>query len=153
MPETDGGAGALQYPESVLLVGAAQSVWNGSKALVRIEMEVSGKLENRMAGEGIVPLECVFITDSDMRHIRRRHSRGEEPRGQVSLAPGDFAVLPEVLNDFDTCERTGIDKLGNKLFLLSKEIDGTWYVVTVQRGKRKLQVKTMWKRSLPGASC
>lgn len=106
-----------------------------------------------MAGEGIEPLECVFITDSDMRHIKRAHSRGEELRGQVSLAPKDFAVLPEILNEFETCEHTATDKLGNKLFLLTKRVGGTWYVVTVQRGKRKLQVKTMWKRDVPGASC
>ena len=56
-----------------------------------------------------------------------------------------------MLNDFDTCEHTDTDKFGNKKFLLTKDISGVYYVVTIQRGKKKLEMKTMWKR--PGASC
>lgn len=39
------------------------------------------------------------------------------------------------------------------IFLLRKDIDGNVYVVTIQRGKRKLQIKTMWKENRSGASC
>ena len=104
-----------------------------------------------MAEQGIEPLETVFITDSDIRHIKRKHSGKEAERGQLTVAPADFRFLPDVLNDFDTCEHVDTDKLGNKKFLLTKRIDDVFYVVTIQRGKRKLEVKTMWKR--PGASC
>ena len=153
MAEKSAREAVAEYPESSLLVGAAQSVWDGSTALVRIEIGVAEKLGERMAEEGIAPLECVFITDSDIRHIKRGHAEGEESRGQASLAPEDFGIIPRVLNEFETCEHTDTDRLGNKRFLLTKEVGGIWYVVTVQRGKRKLQIKTMWKRNVPGASC
>ena len=132
-------------------MGAAQSVWDGSAAVVTIKIDVSTKLCAEMKKHGIEQLECVFITDSDIRHIRRNHVKGERNRGQIPISPGDFAWLPEVLNDFDSCEHSDTDKLGNKKFLLTKLIGDAFYVVTIQRGRKKLEVKTMWKR--PGASC
>ena len=139
-------------PEAALLVGAAKSVWAGGTALVTIQIEVSEKLRERLGGEGITPLESVFITDSDIRHIRKRHASDEKRRGQPPVTPDDFSVIPDVLCDFDSFEHTDTDKLGNKKFLLTKLVGDEYYVVTIQRGKRKLEVKTMWKRR-PGASC
>lgn len=78
---------------------------------------------------------------------RRQHG------GQQSIVPSDFALIPKVLNEFDACEHADTDKLGNKKFLLRKEIGDTVYLVTAQRGKRKLEVKTMWKAHRSGASC
>ena len=98
-------------------------------------------------------LESVFITDSDIRHIKRKHGAAEEERGQLTIEPADFANIPEVLNDFDTCEPSGIDKLGNKKFVLTKDLGSVVYVVTIQRGRQKLGVKTMWKMNQSGASC
>nr|WP_253904665.1 hypothetical protein [Adlercreutzia sp. ZJ473] len=65
-------------------------------------------------------LESVFITDSDIRHIKRKHGDNEEQRGQSNIKPKDFACIPLVLNDFDSCEHIDTDKLGNKKFLLKK---------------------------------
>lgn len=142
---------STQFPESAILVGAAESVWAGSNAIVKIQIEVSSKLKNFMAIQGIFPLETVFITDSDIRHIMKRHTSREEERGQLEILPSDFSLLPEVLNDFDSCKHSDTDKLENKKFLITKQIGDVYYVVTIQRGKRKLEVKTMWK--MPGASC
>lgn len=148
---TSGDGSHPQPVETALLTGAAESIWAGSMAVVTIQLEVSDRLKKTMEQHGVCPLESVFITDSDIRHIMRRHTSREKERGQLSIAPNDFASLPAVLNDFDTCEHTDTDKLGNKKFLLTKRIGDVYYAVTIQRGKRKLQVKTMWKR--PGASC
>ena len=137
--------------DSSLLVGAAESVWSGSRSLVTIQIEVSEKLREHMEQYGILPLESVFITDSDIRHIVKRHAGQEESRGQLTIEPSDFSCIPVVLNDFDTCEHSDTDKMGNKKFLLTKQVGDLFYVVTIQRGKKKLEVKTMWKR--PGASC
>ena len=98
-------------------------------------------------------LLSVFITDSDIRHIKRKHGSDEERRGQITIVPDDFSCIPQVLNEFDSCEHTDTDKLGNKKFLLKKNIGGTVYLVTIQRGKRKLEIKTMWKENRSGASC
>lgn len=135
--------------ESRLLVEAAQAVWDGDTQAVRVDIPASPQLVERMRGEGVDLLESVFITDSDMRHIRRQHSSHEEQRGQVSLGPLDFAAIPLVVNGFDSCEYTQTDRLGNRKFLLARRVGGVYYVVLVQRGRRRLQVKTMWKRSAP----
>lgn len=141
------------YPEESLLVGAAESIWQGSDAKVNIGIDVSEKLIEAMKPYLEAPLELVFITDSDMRHIKRKHGSTEEARGQQTITPADFACIPGVLNDFDTCDLVDTDKLGNKKFLLQKNIDNDVYVVTIQRGKKKLQIKTMWKINRSGASC
>ena len=44
--------------------------------------------------------------------LRRQHG------GQQSIVPSDFALIPKVLNEFDACEHTGTDKLGNKKSLV-----------------------------------
>lgn len=48
---------------------------------------------------------------------------------------------------------TRTDKAGNKKSLVRKEIGDTAYLVTAQRGKGKLEVKTMRKAHRSGASC
>ena len=144
---------AERYPESDVLVGAAESVWNGSDARINISIDVSSKLVNHMSDYLPEALLSVFITDSDIRHIKRKHGSDEERRGQITIVPDDFSCIPQVLNEFDSCEHTDTDKLRNKKFLLKKNIGGTVYLVTVQRGKRKLEIKTMWKENRSGASC
>lgn len=144
---------AERYPESDVLVGAAESVWNGSDARINISIDISSKLVNHMSDYLPEALLSVFITDSDIRHIKRKHGSDEERRGQITIVPDDFSCIPQILNEFDSCEHTDTDKLGNKKFLLKKNIGGTVYLVTVQRGKRKLEIKTMWKENRSGASC
>ncbi|MCI8305199.1 hypothetical protein [Adlercreutzia muris] len=144
---------AQRYPESEVLVGAAESVWSGSDARINISIDAGSKLVNYMSGYLPEALISVFITDSDIRHIKRKHGSDEEERGQITIVPDDFSCIPRVLNEFDSCEHTDTDKLGNKKFLLKKNIGGTVYLVTVQRGKRKLEIKTMWKENRSGASC
>ncbi len=141
------------YPEESLLVGAAESVWSGSDARINIGIDVSAKLVEEMREYIPEDLSLVFITDSDIRHIMKRHGKAEESRGQVTITPKDFACIPIVLNEFDTCESVDTDKLGNRKFLLKKNIEGNIFLVTVQRGKRKLEIKTMWKENKSGASC
>lgn len=142
-----------KYPEESLLVGAAESIWDGSEVRINIGIDVSAKLVERMRAYLPEELTLVFITDSDIRHIKKKHGQSEELRGQVTIMPEDFARIPIVLNEFDTCEFVDTDKLGNKKFLLSKDIDGNIYLITIQRGKRKLEIKTMWKENRSGASC
>ena len=138
-------------PNQPMLIGAARSIWEGSSALMTIEIAIESKLETAMKEHGITPLERVFITDSDIRHIRKHHAKNAQSRGQIDIVPDDFGCIPIVLNDFDSCRHADTDRLGNKRLELVKRIDDAFYVITVQRGERKLEVKTMWKK--PGASC
>ena len=113
------------YPEESLLVGAAESVWKGSDARVNISIDVGQRLADTIGEEIEGQLECVFITDSDIRHIRRKHGANEERRGQQSIVPNDssrkFSTSP-------THAITRTDKAGNKKSLVRKEIGAppTW---------------------------
>ncbi|MDR0645391.1 MAG: hypothetical protein LBG05_10910, partial [Treponema sp.] len=74
----------------------------------------------------------------------------ESLRGQEDIAPDDFAFIPLVLNEFDTAEHTGEDKLGNKKILFTKKISGTVYLATIERGPSKMEIRTFWKMREPG---
>lgn len=141
------------YPEESVLVNAAESVWSGTGSQINIQIEVSEKLISRMREYLPGTLSLAFITDSDIRHIKKKHGQLEESRGQVTITPKDFACIPAVLNEYDSCECVGTDKLGNKKFVIRKDIEGCIYLVTAQKGKRKLEIKTMWKKNRSGASC
>lgn len=53
--------------------------------------------------------------------LRRQHG------GQQSIVPSDFALIPKALNEFNTCERTDTDKLGNKKsFFRKSKTPSTW---------------------------
>jgi len=140
-----------QNPNRSLLVGAAQSIWEGSDARMTIEIDIEERLRNEMKSHGISQLKRVFITDSDIRHIMKHHTKNEPKRGQINIVPEDFGIIPKVLSEFDICQHVDTDLLGNMKFELVKTIGDMFYVVTIQRGKKKLEVKTMWKK--PGASC
>jgi hypothetical protein len=144
---------ALDYPEIPALVGAASSIWQGGDVAVTIHIAASEKLREELKDSYTDGLESVFITDSDIRHIKRTHGAGEQKRGQVEIKPSDFAVIPLILNDFDSITHTNTDKLGNKRFLITKDIGDTAYIATIQRGKKKMEIKTFWKMKVSGASC
>ena len=140
------------YPEESLLVGAAESVWKGSDARVNISIDVGQRLADTIGEEIEGQLECAFITDSDIRHIRRKHGANEERRGQQSIVPNDFALIPKVLNESDACDHA--DGQGGQQEVPREKGDrGTAYLVTAQRGKGKLEVKMMRKAHRSGASC
>jgi len=141
------------YPETSALVGAAQSVWGGSDALITISIFVSIVLSDKLRELLDKDIESIFITDSGIRHIKKTHSHGEECRGQVDILPEDFAALPLILNEFDDVSKSNADKLGNSRLLFTKDIGDMAYVVTVSRGEKKLEIKTFWKRKMSGASC
>lgn len=133
-------------PDASLLYGAAKSVWEGSLSSITIHIPILKKLKTKMKEYGISDLTSLFITDSDIRHIRNKHSSGEEKRGQINIEPSDFALLNIVINDFDECLQLEQDRLGNSKFKFIKRCRSTWYIVTVQRGKPKLEILSMWKR-------
>jgi hypothetical protein len=92
-------------------------VWNGSDSLVKIEMPVSGRLCAewlKLPGKNI---QTVFLTDSDIQHIKKKHGSNEAARGQVDITPDDFALIPLVLNDFDQAGHDLTDRRGNKKLL------------------------------------
>jgi len=142
-----------KYPEAAAFVGAAASVWNGSNSLAKVEMAVKGRLHAELRKLLNKDIRTVFLTDSDIRHIKKKHGSNEAARGQIDIIPEDFALIPLVLNEFDKAEQSLTDKLGNKKLIFQKNCDGMVYVATVERGESKIEVRTFWKMRIPGASC
>jgi hypothetical protein len=141
------------YPEAALLVDLARNVWNGHSSTVKIEFAVSDRLRAEFLNLTGKDIQAVFITDSGARHIKKQHGQGEALRGQVDIAPDDFAFIPLVLNEFDTAEHTGEDNRGNKKIVFTKKISGTVYLATIERGPSKMEIRTFWKMRGPGTSC
>jgi len=141
------------YPEADAFVGAATSVWNGSTSPIKVEMVVKGRLYSELKKLLNKDIQTIFLTDSDIRHIKKKHGGKETERGQVDITPDDFALIPLVLNEFDKVEHDITDKMGFKKLLFQKNCEGLVYIATVERGENKMEVRTFWKMHIPGASC
>jgi hypothetical protein len=141
------------YPESDAFAGAAASVWNGSSSPVKIEMVVKGRLYTELKKLLNKDIQTVFLTDSDIRHIKKKHGSNEAAKGQIDITPNDFALIPLVLNEFDKIEHDLTDKMGFKKLLFQKKCEGLVYLAAVERGEYKMEVRTFWKMRVPSASC
>jgi hypothetical protein len=141
------------YPEADAFAGAAASIWNGSTSPVKIEMVVKGKLYAELKKLLNKDIQTVFLTDSDIRHIKKKHGSNEAGRSQINITPDDFALIPLVLNEFDKVEHDLTDKMGFKKLLFQKKCEGLVYLAAVERGEYKMEVRTFWKMRVPGASC
>ena len=142
-----------KYPESAAFAGVAASVWNGSNSPAKVEMAVKGRLYTELKKLLNKDIQTVFLTDSDIRHIKKKHGSNEVAKGQIDITPDDFALIPLVLNEYDKVEHSLTDKLGYKKLLFQKTCDGVIYVAAVERGETKVEVRTFWKMRVPGASC
>jgi hypothetical protein len=134
-----------QYPEAPLLVAMAESTWSGNHKSVKIEFSLSEGLKIKLTELLGKEIQKIFITDSDARHIKKHHGQNEEKRGQIDITPADFALIPVVLNEYDTAEQTGEDKMGNKKLLFTKKVEGTIYIASVEKGNNQIGVITLWK--------
>ena len=135
-----------QYPEAPLLVAMAETAWAGSHKSVRIEFSLSDRLKTKLTELLDKEIHKIFITDSDARHIKKHHGQNEDRRGQVDVTPADFALIPVVLNEYDTAEQTGEDKIGNRKLMFTKKIEGTFYLASIERGNNQIGVITLWKK-------
>jgi hypothetical protein len=139
---------ARQYPEASLLVAMAETAWAGSLKSVKIEFFLSDRLKTKLTELLGKEIHKIFITDSDARHIKKHHGHNEDRRGQVNITPADFAFIPVVLNEYDTAEHTGEDKIGNKKLIFTKKIESTFYLASIERGNNQIGVITLWKKKL-----
>jgi uncharacterized protein with GYD domain len=135
----------VKYPEAPLIVAMAESTWAGSRISAKVEFSLSDRLKAKLEELLGREIHKIFITDSDARHIKNHHGRNEARRGQIDITPVDFALIPVVMNEFDTVEHLETDNLGNKKLLFSKRIEGTIYIAGVERGNNQMGVLTLWK--------
>ena len=135
-----------KYPEASLIVAMAESVWNGNRKAAKIEFSLSDVLKMKLKELLGREIQKIFITDSDARHIKKHHGHNEEKRGQIDITPADFAFIPAVMNEFDTVEHSGEDKIGNKKLFFTKKIEDTIYIGGIERGNNQIGVITLWKK-------
>jgi hypothetical protein len=132
--------------ETASLVDMSRSVWRDDKAPARINFIPSDKLKLEMEKLTGHEIQKVFITDSDVRHIKKNHGKNQRLQGQFDITPEDIALVPFVMNEVDTAEQGKPDKLENKKTVFEKQINGTAYAVSIERGSNKEQVITLGKR-------
>jgi hypothetical protein len=134
------------YLESSLLVAMAETVWAGNHKSIKIEFSLSDRLKTKLIELLGKEIHKIFITDSDARHIKKRHGQNEEKKGQINITPADFALIPVILNEYDTVRQTGEDKIGNKKLMFTKKIEGTFYLASIERGNSQIGIITLWKK-------
>jgi hypothetical protein len=135
-----------KYPEALLIVAMAESAWTGNSKTAKIEFSLSDNLKAKLYELLGKEIHKIFITDSDARHIKKHHGQNENRRGQVDIIPSDFALIPVVLNEYDTVEHTGQDRIGNKKLFFTKKVNGNVYTASIERGNNQIGVITLWKK-------
>jgi hypothetical protein len=133
------------YPEASLLVELAKTAWNDDIKAARVDFSLSDRLKAELKILLDKDIKSIFITDSDVRHIKKNHGQGEARRGQENITPDDFALIPAVMNEFDTAHHEDTDRKGNKKVLFVKKVNGTVYTASVERGNSQIGVITLWK--------
>jgi hypothetical protein len=111
----------------------------------RVDFSLSDRLKAELRKLLDKDIKSIFITDSDVRHIKKNHAQGEARRGQEDITPEDFALIPAVMNEFDTAQHEDTDRKGNKKVLFVKKVNGTVYTASVERGNNQIGVITLWK--------
>jgi hypothetical protein len=140
---------AAKYPEAAVIVEMAKTAWNGAIKAARVNFDLSDRLKAELKILLGKDIKSIFITDSDVRHIKKNHGQGEAARGQADITPDDLALIPAVMNEYDTARHEETDRRGNKKVLFFKRVNGTIYTASVERGNNQIGVITLWKRK-PG---
>jgi hypothetical protein len=136
---------AEKYPEASLIVEMAKATWNGNLKAARIDFLLSDRLKAELKTLLGKDIKSIFITDSDVRHIKKNHGQGEASRGQVNITPEDFSLIPAIMNEFDTAKHEDTDRMGNKKILFVKKVNGNIYTASAERGNNQIGVITLWK--------
>jgi hypothetical protein len=136
---------AKHYPEASLIVELAKITWNGSHKAARVNFSILDKLKVELKKLLNKDIKSIFITDSDVRHIKKNHGQGKARRGQEDITPEDFALIPAVMNEFDTAQHQDTDRKGTKKVLFIKKVNGAVYTASVERGNNQIGVITLWK--------
>lgn len=123
-------------------------------AVAVIEVHVIAPVRNASAISKAVGISvtgyAVVLENGTARHTLRRHgdARAEARRGQLAVTEDDFALLPQILCEFDRVEAADATKQGVPQARFHKRIGIVEYEVFAAVRQRAEQVafKTMLKR-------
>lgn len=91
------------------------------------------------------------IENSAILHNQKEHGNPaiEEKRGQIAIEDSDYALIPEILEDYDTVEKSpNKNKQGRDVIIYTKMYpDGTvYYLEEVRENRESLAFQTMYKK-------
>ena len=129
------------------LVDLAREAWVDKSARGRGSFKPSQKLRDKVQELFGHDVTEVFITADGIRHLRNHHGEGEEKRGQINFVPDMAGEIYDVVNDFDSASKEHDDNLGNQNVLVVRRGNGDSYALLVERGKKKVEVKTFYKKA------
>ena len=91
------------------------------------------------------------IENSAILHNQKEHGDPvvEERRGQIAIEESDYALIPDILEDYDTVEKSSNkNKQGRDVIIYTKAYpDGTvYYLEEVRENRESLAFQTMYKK-------
>lgn len=91
------------------------------------------------------------IDNYGIKHVLKQHgyAKTEENRGQIAVAPDDFMLIMDIIQNYDKVEYAGKTKIGRDTIKYMKQYDDiVFYIEEVRSGKKgkKLVMQTMYKR-------
>ena len=121
------------------LLNRARIAWNDKNSKDKVVISLSDRAKTRFDELLGTDIKQFIITDDAIRHIKNKHGQNEESRGQRNLTPEDIAVIPYLVNNFDTMELkpSENDRQGNRAIEIRKRINGVSVVGTIEKGKNK----------------
>lgn len=94
------------------------------------------------------------IDSSAVRHARKEHGipKTEESRGQIPVNNSDFEALPRILDNPDTIDFVGKNKLGRDVIKYTKDMPDniTNYFEEIRNGQKTLSGDTLYKHKKGG---
>jgi len=88
------------------------------------------------------------VDSSGINHAFKKHgdTKAEALRGQIAVTDDDFALIPDIVENYDDVKYVGKDKKGQDIIRYQKAYNGTTYFTEEIRNKRKeLVLKSLWK--------
>jgi hypothetical protein len=129
------------------LVELAENAWADKSFHGKVSFKPSQKLKEKIKELMGHDISEVFITADNMRHLRNHHGEAEEKRGQVNFKPEMAGEIYDVVNDFDSATKERNDNKGNQNVLVVRKGNGDSFALLVERGKKKAEVKTFYKKT------
>lgn len=139
--------------ESARIIRQARNAWGCVDSRERTNFIPSERFISEVQNVTGLNIRLAVITDDQIRHIKNHHSVSEDKRGQGNLTPEDIAVIPYVINNFDSIVRAPQydDVKGGLALTISKRVNGVTYVGTINKGKRNEVIITAWHRNMSAA--
>lgn len=90
----------------------------------------------------------ISLKADSIKHILFHHSsKNEILRGQVPIVESDFNLIPEIVSNYDSVEKSGTTQQGKPALTFKKQIGDTYYLINyISNKNHNLEVQTMYKQ-------